>query len=405
VKTALLLVMASSLAFAQRMTSPVVKAEDTDQKIRRNEKVLTANPKDLAAESELTAAWLQKLRENGDGSYLDRAAALVDRMLTQDAGNYEAMRFQNEIDLQRHDFKAVEDRARDLLRFEPSDAGAWGNLGDASMELGKYEAAGEAYAKMFAIRPGIASYNRIAWFRFVTGDPASAISFMQEAVEAGAGTPENTAWCKAELGDMYFKTGKLDQAMEAYQSALALFPTLHRALAGKGRVDAARGNSDAAISSFERAQAIMPMIEYAGALEDLYTGAGVPAKARQQRDTIDIIDRLGAAKGESTNRNLALILADHHRNMAHALALVQAEISSRPDVYTWDALSWVLCQSGSIEEAKAASAKARRFNTPEPKFHEHAAIIAAAATGKNDAAVMASGPNTRKAQAPDAVAK
>jgi tetratricopeptide (TPR) repeat protein len=371
--------LVSSLAFAQRMNLPVVKEETTDQKIARIEKVLTVKPKDLTAESELVAAWLQKLRENGDGTYLDRAAALVERILTQDPGNYGAMRFQNEVALQKHDFRAVEDRARDLLRFEPSDAGAWGNLGDASMELGKYREAGEAYAKMFAIRPGLASYNRLAWFRFVTGDPASAISLMQYAVDAGAATPENTAWCTAELGDMYFKTGKLDRAMEAYESALAVFPALHRALAGKGKVEAARGNTEAAIRSYERAQAIVPMIEYAGALEDLYTSAGLPVKAQQQRDMMDVIDKLGAARGESTNRNLAIILADHHRNMAHALELVRTEILSRPDVYTWDALSWVLFQSGRIEEAKTASAKAIMLNTPEPRFHEHAEIIAAAA--------------------------
>ena len=407
-KTALLLLLASFHAFAQRTNIPAVESESTDQKIRRNQEVLTAKPKDLAAQLELTAAYLQKLRENGDGSYLDRASTLVERMLLQDAGNYEAMRFQNEIDLQRHDFKTVEDRARDLLRFESSDAGAWGNLGDASMELGKYEAAGQAYAKMFAIRPSLASYNRIAWFRFVTGDPAGAIAFMQEAVEAGAGVPENTAWCKAELGDMYFKTGQLDQAMEAYESGLADFPALHRALAGIGRLEATRGNIAAAIRNYERAQAIVPMIEYAGALEDLYASAGMPAKATQQRDMIDVIDRLGSSRGESTNRNLALILADHRRNMAHAVELVQSEISSRPDVYTWDALSWVLFQSGHIREAKAASVNAMRFNTPEPKFHEHAAIIAAAAlraqaSGNNEAPAKASVPNTSEAR--DAVAK
>lgn len=400
-KAAHLLLIASSVALAQRTTPPGTRAESTDQKIHRDQEILVANPKDLAAESELTAAYLQKLRENADGGYLDRASALVDRMLTQDAGNYEAMRFENEIDLQKHDFRAVEDRARDLLRFEPSDAGAWGNLGDASMELGKYEAAGEAYAKMFAIRPSLASYNRIAWFRFVTGDLESAILFMQEAVEAGTDTPENTAWCKAELGDMYFKTGNVDRALEAYDSALALFPTLHRALAGKGRVEAARGRSAAAISNYEQAQAIVPMIEYAGALEDLYTIAGLPLKAKQQRDTIEVIDRLGSARGESTNRNLALILADHHRNIAHAVELVQTELNSRPDVYTWDALSWVLFQSGRIAEAQAASAKAMRFNTPEPKFHEHAAIISAAR--QHDEATIASGQNSR--MAPDALAK
>jgi tetratricopeptide (TPR) repeat protein len=378
VKAALAFLLASCFAFAQRANPPALKAETTDQKIHRIEKALAATPKDLTAESELTAAYLQKLRENADVAWLDRASALADRILEQDPGNYEAMRFENEIDLQKHNFKGVEDRAVDLLRFEPSDAGAWGNLGDASMELGKYEAAGKAYEKMFAIRPGLASYNRMAWFRFVTGDAVGAIVLMQEAVEAGADAPENTAWCDAELGDMFFKTGNLDRAMYAYDSALALFPNLHRALSGKGRVEAARGNILAAISDFEQAQAVVPMVEYAGALEDLYTSAGLFAKAQAQRDTIDVIDRLGAVKGETTNRNLALILADHRHNLAHALELIQAEIATRPDVYTWDALSWALYQSGRIEEAKAASAKAMKFNTPEPKFHEHAAMIAAA---------------------------
>lgn len=388
-KTAISFLIACCAAFAQHTDMPAGKGESTDQMIQRYEKALALNANDLAAESKLAGVYLQKLRESGDGSYLERISALVDRILTADPGNYEALRFQNEIDLQKHDFRAVEDRARDLLRFEPSDAGAWGNLGDASMELGEYGAAGEAYAKMFALRPGLASYNRIAWFRFVTGDAASAISFMQEAVEAGAGAPENTAWCMAELGDIYFKTGKLDEAMKTYDSALSLFPALHRAFAGKGRVEAARGNTAAAISDYEHAQAIVPMVEYAGALEDLYTTAGLPAKAQQQREMMDVIDKLGAIRGESTNRNLAIILADHDRNMVRALELVQAEIVTRPDVYTWDALSWVLFQSGRLDEAQDASARAMRFNTPEPKFREHATAIAAAVSHERDATALA----------------
>ena len=349
--------MVSSFAFAQRINLPVVEDRKHGSEDPPNPGGPQRKPKDLAAESELAGAYLQKLRENGDGGYLDRASALVNQMLTQDPGNYEAMRFQNEIDLQKHDFKAVEDRARDLLRFEPSDAGAWGNLGDASMELGKYEAAGQAYAKMFAIRPGLASYNRIAWFRFVTGDPASAISFMQKAVEAGAGTPENTAWCKAELGDMYFKTGIARSGDGSLRVRARPVPDSASRTGGGRKGGSSPRQHRGSDRQLRTCPGHIPMIEYAGALEDLYTSAGMTAKARQQREMIDVIDRLGAARGESTNRNLALILADHHRNMAHALELVQAEIISRPDVYTWDALSWVLFQSGRIEEAKAASAK------------------------------------------------
>jgi tetratricopeptide (TPR) repeat protein len=221
----------------------------------------------------------------------------------------------------------------------------------------------------------LSSYNRLAWHRFVTGDPISAIALMHEAVEAGDPVAQNTAWCYAELGDMYFKTGKLDDATNAYRSALDLFPSLHRALAGLGQVEAARGHTIDAIRFYERAQAIVPLPQYAGELEDLYTTAGRADKASEQRDLITTIEKLGTVTNEKTNRNLALLLADHNRDLPVALNLMKAELPVRGDVYTWDAYSWVLYKSGRLEEAKQASQKALRLHTPEPIFYAHARQI------------------------------
>jgi tetratricopeptide (TPR) repeat protein len=349
--------------------------ETTDVRIKTFEKLLAASPDDLKLESGLISAYLQKVRETADFDYLNRASKIVDRILEKDGGNFTALRFENEIDLQRHDFKAVADRAQDMVKYEPSDAGTWGNLGDALMELGEYQRAGDAYLKMFALRPGLSSYNRLAWHRFVTGDAVSAIALMREAVEAGDPAPENTAWCYAELGDMYFKTGKLNEAEQAYGSALDLFPTLHRALAGLGQVEAARGHTASAIHYYEHAQSIVPLAQYAGSLEDLYTTAGMPEKARGQRDLISTIEKLGKVTNEKTNRNLALLLADHNRDLPIALELMRAELPVRGDVYTWDAYSWVLYKSGHMEEAKQASEKALRLHTPEPIFYAHARQI------------------------------
>jgi tetratricopeptide (TPR) repeat protein len=350
----------------------------TDERVKAWETQLKATPDDPKKINGLVSAYLQKLRETSDYRYLDRASQLVDRMLERDGGNFETLRFQNEIDLQRHDFRAVAERSRDMIRYNASDPGIWGNLGDSLMELGDYESAQDAYIEMFGLRPNLDSYNRLAYFRFVTGNANAAIDLMKQAIEAGSSTPENTAWCWAELGDMYFKTGQFDEAENAFTTALHLFPSLHRASAGLGKVQAARGNVAGAIRNYQRAQSIVPMVEYAGALEDLYTSAGMTAKAREQEELIDALEKIGAATNEKTNRNLALVLADHNRNLKLALQLMEAEILTRPDVYTWDALAWVLFRSGRVSEAAEASAKALKLNTPEPRFYYHADAIASA---------------------------
>jgi len=178
---------------------------------------------------------------------------------------------------------------------------------------------------------------------------------------------------------MQFKLGRTQDAAESYRSALQLFPRLYRAWGGLGKAQAAQGQRDAASKSYEHAQAIVPLVEYEGALEDLYSAAGLPKKAGEQRELIATIETLGRVTNEKTNRNLALLLADHNRDLDLALKLMEAEVPVRGDVYTWDAYSWVLFKSGRLEEAKAASAKALQLHTPEPTFHQHASEIAAAA--------------------------
>jgi tetratricopeptide (TPR) repeat protein len=351
---------------------------ETDERIKAYERRLRASPNDVRLQTGLISAYLQKLRESADGTYLQRASILVEKMLERDGGSFTALRLQNEIDLQRHNFKAVAERAQDMLKYAPSDPGAWGNLGDASMETGEYERAGQAYLKMFSLRPNLASYNRLAYFRFVAGDAQQGIELMKDAIAAGESQPENTAWCWAELGDMYFKTGMLNRAAEAYEAAIDLFPALHRASAGLGKVEASRNHIEGAIRNYEHAQSIVPMVEYASALEDLYAAAAMPKKALEQEALIRTIAKLGVTNNEKANRNLAMALADHQIGLLAALDLIEAEMPNRGDVYTWDAFSWILFKNGRTKEAETASRNALKLGTPEPLFYYHASKIALA---------------------------
>jgi tetratricopeptide (TPR) repeat protein len=262
-----------------------------------------------------------------------------------------------------------------LVKIAPAEARLWAMMADSLMEIGDYDRAEHALERMLALRPGLSSYNRVAWFRFVTGDAEGAISAMRQAVHAAGATPENLAWCLVDLGNLYFKTGRLEEAEANYNAALRTFPRYHPAFAGLGRVNAARKRTAEAIANYARAESMVPLPEYAGALRELYREQGSLMEARNQEQLLDVVDHLARANFENTDRNLALVLADEERHLDRALELAQNELAFRRDVYTYDALAWVLYKLKRLPEAQAAMRKALAYHTPEPSFARHAKLI------------------------------
>ena len=357
----------------------------TDDRIASYSKAVAAQPQSSHLRNLLARAYIQKMRETVDFSYLEKSSALVETVLVRDPGNYEALRLRSEIDMERHEFARVAEYSQAMAQFAPDDAANWASLGDASMELGRYDAARDAYTKMLTLRPDLASYNRVAWYQFVNGHLAEAIAMMKNAIAADSPAAENVAWCWNDLGNIYFKTGHLREAEEAYTKALAAFPGYYPAYAGMGRLRAAQQRWQEAIGNFRHAQATVPMPEFAAALEDLYALAGNPVESRKQRQLWEAIDRMNRVNGERTNRNLAIVFADHDRDLDRAADLAENEIKVRPDVYTNDALAWVRYKQKRFAEAETAAEKALALGTPEPAFYYHAGLIAAA-VGKPDQA-------------------
>lgn len=378
----LLLLVSAEAAAAQHAAG---KPAGTDSRIAAVERRLKQAPTDAALRNDLAGAYLQKMRETADGSYLERASRIVDSILQSDGSNYDARRRRIEIEMQRHHFQQVIALATALARERPNDAVLFGLLGDAAMETGDYDRAADAYQTMVDLRPNLASYNRVAFYRFVTGDPGEAIAVMRRAIRAGSTEPENVAWCEADLGRMLLKTGAYDEAEQAFQGALAHFPGYHPALAGLGRAAAARQQYTEAIRLLLQAQAAAPFPEYTGLLAKLYRATGKENLADRQIALLDLNDQLDRAAGETANRNLSLALSDLRHRPLRALELAKAELEIRQDVYTHDALAWALFQNSQVAEAAIAMERALSQNSPEPSFHEHAARIFDAAGRKEEA--------------------
>ena len=222
----------------------------SDERIAAYEKLLASSPADSKIQAGLAEAFIQKLRETTDFAYLNRASALVEKMLAADPKSYDGIRLSAEIETHRHNFPKAAELAGDLVDRNPSDTGSLGMLGDSLMEMGDYAAAEMAYRRMLELGPNLASYNRIAYHHFVTGQAGEALSWMNLAVEAGSQIPENLAWCLVEFGDMVFKTGHTAEAHTVYDRALETLPGYHRAYAALGRFYAATGEYPRAVENF-----------------------------------------------------------------------------------------------------------------------------------------------------------
>ncbi len=346
----------------------------TDARIQLFQSWVAADPANTSNQTLLAGAYLQKTRETNDFNYLDRASKLVTQVLAVKP-DYEAQTLRVLIELTYHHFTQAATYARELTAAVPSDPQLWGSLGDALLEMGDVAGARTAFQKMLDLRPSLFSYNRMAYLQFITGDTAEAIAMMRKAVDAGAEFPENKAWCAVELGHLYFKAGQLDAAQAAYQEALDTFPASHQAHAGLASVAAARGQVDTAIEHYLAAQAISPMVKYAGALYDLYTARGDTEQATAQAERVDLALALDESSGQAANRTLALIFANQDRNLEKALAIARADFATRAGVYTEDALAWVLYKNGLYQEAAQAAQHVAAAGTPDPLFYYHRGMI------------------------------
>jgi tetratricopeptide (TPR) repeat protein len=73
-------------------------------------------------------------------------------------------------------------------------------LGDAYLELGRYDRAGEAYDAMMRLKSDLASYGRGPGSRTCAGDLAGAIDDLPRAVASGQATGqprESIAWAQS----------------------------------------------------------------------------------------------------------------------------------------------------------------------------------------------------------------
>src|SRR5918992_147843 len=91
----------------------------------------------------LGQAYLQKARETGNPGYYPKAETLFQQALASDGEDVDAMVGLGTLALARHEFVAALDWGEQAHALAPYHSAAYGVIGDAQVELGRYDEAVE----------------------------------------------------------------------------------------------------------------------------------------------------------------------------------------------------------------------------------------------------------------------
>ncbi len=353
----------------------------TNQVIQLHQTRATKSPQDPRNFSTLGAAYVQKARETGDVIYYGLADKTLKHALALRPNDRVATTVTTRlavVALCRHQFPEALAYAEKALAYGTGQLFPYAVIGDAYFEIGEYEKAAEAYAKMAGAAGATYPSTRLAAVHFIRGAVQDAIDETEQGVDTllnSQAPRENVAWAEFRLGELQFNVGDLTKAEIAYRNALRSYAGYHWALGGLAKVRAAQKNYPEAIALYQQAIGVIPLPQYAAALGDVYTALGRTRDAAKQYALVEYTGSLNAINKEIYNRDLALFYADHDLKLPQALELAEREIAVRRDVYTYDVVAWTLYKNGKADVALSVMAEALKLGTKDARLFFHAGMI------------------------------
>ena len=324
-------------------------------------------------------AFVAKARESFDPGFYKLAEQCARSIEQRNPQSQEAMLLRAHALQNLHRFKESESLARILVE-QRGLSFDYGLLGDALMEQGKLSDAVEAYQQMMNLKPDLRAYARAAHMRWLKGDLQGAIEAMQLAVSAASSSDaESAAWVNTRLAFYEFQAGRIQDAEQRCALALSLQSNYPPTLLLKGKMLLAQSRFGEAVDALQNAVKLNPLPEYQWTLAEALRAAGC------EKEAFDVEAQLCEHGASSDPRTLALYLATRHRSPETALRLARAELDSRSDVFSHDAVAWSLAASGKLTEAHDEMQRALAEGTQDARLFFHAGMIASEAGHSADA--------------------
>lgn len=292
-------------------TPTPVPTSPTVAEIERLQAAVAADPSDAESQRDLGFTLLQRIRETADPTLYVPADAVFEIARSLAPDDAIVLVGIGASQLGKHEFAAALVTGRQAAELSPSLASAWAVVVDALVELGRYDEADVAAGEMLAVRSDLSTLARVSYLAELRGKLDVALYAMQLAAKTPGLAPENVAFVESLLGNLLVYTGDPTGAADAYRRALALVPAHAPSLAGEARLAVGAGNLDAALALFQRAADILPLPEYAIALAEAQTAAGLTEDATRNLKLARATIQLFQGSGVGVDLDLALFEADH----------------------------------------------------------------------------------------------
>ena len=355
--------------------APMTSREGLTTRVADMEARLAARPDDVGAAVLLADALIRQSRVTGNAGLTVRAEQALAVAAKEAPGNYDVLHAQGALFLSQHKFKEALIAGEACRQQRPADFTNFGVLGDAHLELGEYDAAFDAFDQMMRLRPNAASYSRVAYARELQGNLAGALESMKLAAEASmGGDVESIAWYHSQVGELYLRLDKPQDAMTAFATASQAFPGHPFAVRGYAKALDAVGKPTEALALLQDLVTKSPTPELYAQLGDLLTALGRPAEAQRQYALAEAAWRSDAPEP----KNLARFMAERGWKIDEAVQIAEGAAATRQDIFTQDALAWAYFRAGRVDDAKRVIKLALRTGSRDADILRHAAAISGA---------------------------
>ena len=206
-----------------------------------------------------------------------------------------------------------------------------------------------------------------------------ALRAADEAVARGE-SPENCAWYRLRAGEIFFRSGQLDDAEEQYRSALEQAPQSYQAAEHFAELRAAQEHFDEAIDCYKKLIARVSRPDLQQELGDLFLFLHKPDEARPWHDKALAAYLASARRGEvHFLHHLAGFYADSREEGAEAVQWARKDLALRSTPFTHDALAWALYRARRFAESRGELEAALAGGIKDAHIYYHAGLIFSAA--------------------------